>query len=146
MVYYEGLFFDKDTENKIFSLEEKRFERVIEVLHCTFKYLPKKDEIFNDIVGKYFDIEIIGYGYSETNSAICIRLPKELEKYYINTFEDENVLPHVTCSLCVDGESEDSKNIVFSYFEEYIKIIGRFGYYIKDENGKAYVSYDKFMI
>ncbi len=143
MVYYEGLFFDKDVEEKILLLEKNKLEVKIDLLHCTFKYLPKNYEIFNDIVGKYYDIEITGYGYDENNSGFCLKLPEELEKYYIN-IEEDLVLPHITCSRSIDGESENTKNLVFSYFEDSIKVRARFGYCIKDENGNLFVSFDKF--
>lgn len=143
MVKYEGLFFDKETENLLLSLDKERLEVGIDVLHCTFKYLPNEEEIFNDIVGKYYFIEVVGYGYDKDNSGFCVRLPDELIKYYINN-DGEDILPHITCSLSLNGESENTKNLVFSYFDEPIKVRCRFGYYIKDDNGKTYVFYDKF--
>lgn len=144
MVYYEGLFFDEESTNKILSLESNRLEFGIEILHCTFKYLPNNEEIFNEIVGNYYEIELIGYGYNENNSGFYLKLPDELKKYYINYYEKELVLPHVTCSLSSSGESEDTKDLVFSYIENPIRLKCRFGYYIKEDNGKAFVSYDKF--
>ena len=42
MVYYEGLFFDKENEEKILLLEKSKLEVKIDLLHCTFKYLPKE--------------------------------------------------------------------------------------------------------
>lgn len=145
MVYYEGLFFDKDEVNKILALEDNRLEIGIDIIHCTFKYLPNSDEVFNELVGRYFEIDILGYGSNETNSGFCIRLPRELEEYYINTDKFGNcILPHITCSKSIDGESENTKNLMFSYFDETIRVKCRFGYCIKDINGKIFVSYDKF--
>ena len=145
MVYYEGLFFEKDEINKLLALEENRLEYCIDLLHCTFKYLPESNEIFNELVGRYFDIEIMGYGYDEKNSGFCVKLPKELEQYYINTDSLGNiVLPHITCSRSIDGESENTKDLLFSYFNEFLKIRCRFGFCIKDSSGKIFVSFDKF--
>ena len=116
MVFYEGLFFDKEEENKILALEENRLEYGIDILHCTFKYMPSSKELFSELLGRNFEIEILGYGYSENNSGFCIRLPKELESYYINTNKSGlYVLPHITCSRSVSGNSEDTKDLMFSY-------------------------------
>ena len=145
MVKYEGLFFDKETESLILALDKERLDVGIDVLHCTFKYLPSEEEIFDDIVGNYYFVDIVGYGYDKDNSGFCVKLPDELLEYYIN-FDYEEVLPHITSSLSLNGESENTRNLVFSYFDEPVRVRCRFGYYIKDDNGKTYVSYDKFSV
>ena len=50
MVKYEGLFFDKETESLILALDKERLDVGIDVLHCTFKYLPSEEEIFTDYI------------------------------------------------------------------------------------------------
>ena len=40
MLSYEGVFFDEEGENLIFSLEKKHLGLVNDKLHCTFKYHP----------------------------------------------------------------------------------------------------------
>ncbi|MDD6879393.1 MAG: hypothetical protein PUD59_04085 [bacterium] len=50
MISYEGIFFESDMADLIHSLETKKLAKVNDELHCTFKYRPKTDEIFNDIV------------------------------------------------------------------------------------------------
>lgn len=145
MVYYEGLFFDKNEETKLLALEENRLEYGIDILHCTFKFMPNEDELFSELLDRDFEIEILGYGSSESNSGFCIRLPKELESYYVNYDKNGNfVIPHITCSRSIDGESENTKDLIFSYFDETVRIKCRFGYCIKDSNGKIFVSHDKF--
>ena len=71
MLKYEGLFFEDDMFNLIKSLEENKLDvinDINDILHCTFKYHPNSNEIFNDIVGKSFDIYLIGYGSNNQNS------------------------------------------------------------------------------
>ena len=148
MVIYEGIFFDKNIEDKIKRLEAKlgiKLENDVSNLHCTFKYKPDNDEIFNDIVGKRFEIELLGYGSDGKNSGFIISLPCELYDYYIN-FDDVNTnklkIPHITTSLGVDGKAVDTKNLNFIYLENPIKINGRFGYFLDTKE----VSYEPFII
>lgn len=51
MLSYEGIFFEGDTIELIHSLETEKLARVNDEIHCTFKYHPNNDEIFNEIVG-----------------------------------------------------------------------------------------------
>ena len=144
MVYYEGLFFDDDNVKKILSLEKHKLDFRIEVIHCTFKYLPSNEEIFNEIVGQEYEVESNGYGCDFVNSGFSILLPAELEKYYINTDSNNKfILPHITCSRIINGESENTKTLVFEYFDKPVKVKCRFGFFVK-ELDKSYVSYKKF--
>lgn len=102
MLSYEGIFFESDMVNLIHSLDIEKLPKVNDKIHCTFKYHPSEDEIFNDIVGKSFEVFIIGYGNDGMNSGFQILLPDELLPYYINYDEQNpNVLkvPHITVSL-----------------------------------------------
>lgn len=56
MLSYEGIFFDKENIEIIHKEEKEQLEIINDEIHCTFRYHPDKDEIFNDIVGEYFDI------------------------------------------------------------------------------------------
>lgn len=59
MIHYEGIFFDEQTSNIMHSLECPMLEEVNDQLHCTFKYKPSGDRIFNDIVGQEFNICLV---------------------------------------------------------------------------------------
>ncbi|MBR3890928.1 MAG: hypothetical protein IKJ30_02490 [Bacilli bacterium] len=146
MVSYEGIFFDGEAVDFIHSLEENRLERVNNILHCTFKYKPSDKEIFDDIVGKNFDIYIVGYGNDGMNSGFEVVLPSELMKYYIN-FDENNPdvikIPHITASLSEGAKAVNTKNLIFKRLEKPIKITGRFGYWIK-EDGKEFLSYEPY--
>lgn len=83
MLSYEGIFFAKDTVELIHSLEGKKLSKINDEIHLTFKYHPSGKEIFNDIVGKEFEILLIGYGNNGINSGFQIQLPNELIPYYI---------------------------------------------------------------
>lgn len=144
MVGYEGLFFDDEYEKLIFSLEGKHLGIVNDKLHCTFKYRPTEDEIFNDIAGEDFELCIVGYGNDGKNSAFKVILPLELQKYYINYDEDGTLkVPHITVSLSEGAKAKDSKDLSFKDLKKPIKIKGRFGYFIKEED-KKFVSYDPY--
>lgn len=89
MVLYEGIFFDDETTQLLRKLEEKPLEIKSDYLHCTFKFLPKNYEVFNNLANKQFDIYLIGYGNDGDNSGFEVSLSEELKKYYIN-YEKDN--------------------------------------------------------
>lgn len=147
MLSYEGIFFDEDMVNIIHSLESRKLARVNDKIHCTFKYHPNNNEIFNEIVGKVFEVYLIGYGNDGENSGFEILLPEELRKYYIN-FDEENScvlkVPHITTSLANGAKASNTKNLDFKPLETPIKLTGRFGYWIKEEN-KEYLSFEPYL-
>ncbi len=146
MLSYEGLFFDKETVELLHSLEEKQLAKINDEIHCTFKYHPKEKDVFNDIVGKSFEITIIGYGNDGFNSGFQISLPDELLPYYIN-YEDDNQsllkTPHITSSLAENAKAVNTNNLQFTPLEKPIKIKGTFGYWLKDNNSE-YLSYKPY--
>ena len=147
MLSYEGIFFEGDVVELIHSLENEKLEKVNDELHCTFKYHPTDDEIFDEIVGKTFEIYLIGYGNDGENSGFSVLLPQELMEYYIN-FDEQNPtilkVPHITTSLAEGAKASNTKNLSFKPLEKPIKLIGRFGYWIKDENNE-YLSYEPYL-
>jgi len=146
MVHYEGIFFEADAVDLIHSLERGKLARVNDEIHCTFKYHPTSNEVFNEIVGKSFEVYLIGYGNDGQNSGFEILLPDELKNYYIN-YDEENPtvlnVPHITASLAEEAKAVDTKNLIFDPLETPIKLVGKFGYWIKDENNE-YLSYDPY--
>lgn len=146
MLSYEGLFFDKETTELLHSLEENQLATINDEIHCTFRYHPNEKEIFNDIVGKTFEITIIGYGNDGFNSGFEISLPDKLLPYYIN-YEDDNELllkvPHITTSLAIDAKEANTKNLKFKPLDKPIIIKGKFGYWLKDGNNE-YLSYKQY--
>ena len=146
MLSYEGIFFDADMIEIIHSLEKEKLSKVNDEIHCTFKYHPNEDEIFNDIVGKSYEVYLIGYGNDGKNSGFEIALPNELIPYYKNYDEENpNILkvPHITVSLADGAKASDTKNLEFTPLEKPIKIVGKFGYWIKEGN-KEYLSFEPF--
>ena len=146
MLSYEGIFFDEDTIKLIHSLETKKLDRMNDEIHCTFKYHPSEEQIFNDIVGKSFELYIIGYGNDGMNSGFQISLPNELIPYYIN-YDEENPevlkIPHITTSLSPDAVPSNTKKLKFKALDKPIKITGRFGFWIKEKNNN-YVSFKPY--
>lgn len=146
MLSYEGLFFEEDMVDLIHSLDKEKLPKVNDEIHCTFKYHPCDEEIFDEIVGKSFEVYLVGYGSDGNNSGFELLLPEELQKYYIN-FDEENPnilkTPHITSSLAEDAVASDTKKLKFRPLERPVKLIGRFGYWVKDENCE-YLSYEPY--
>ena len=140
MVKYEGLFFDEETEKFIHSIEENRLEFVNDRIHCTFQYQPTNEEIFNDIVGKEYEIEIIGYACDGNNSGFEIKLPDELNKKK----KKKDTIPHITASIKEGAKSINTKDLNFKKLDNPVKIFGKFGYWIMDEDENEYLSFDKY--
>ena len=148
MLSYEGIFFDDDTIKLIHSLENPKLDVVNDEIHCTFKYHPNINEIFDELVGQEIEVLIIGYGNNGQNSGFEICLPDNILPYYINYDEDcSNKLkkPHITASLAIDAKSYNTKNLDFVKLEAPVKIKGVFGYWIK-KDGKEYKSFEKYKI
>lgn len=90
---------------------------------------------------------IIGYANDGKNSGFKIELPTELMKYYIN-YEEQNLsklkVPHITASLADGAKAAKTKDLHFEQLGKPIKLVGRFGYWIKDL-GREYVSYEPYI-
>lgn len=111
-----------------------------------FKYHPGKNEIFNEIVGDYFEFYVIGYGNDGKNSGFKIQLPSELKEYYINYDKNTSklIIPHITSFLAEEAKAMNTKNLDFKPLEKPVKLVGRFGYWIKEGN-REYISYEPYI-
>lgn len=83
MLSYEGIFFDENALKIIKANELYHLPILNDIIHCTFKYHPLENEIFDELVEKKFEIRLIGYGCNGKNSGFQIKLPNELINYYI---------------------------------------------------------------
>lgn len=146
MINYEGIFFDEKNINIIQKEELQKLDIINDEIHCTFRYHPDENEIFNDIVGQTFEMYLIGYACDGQNSGFALQLPPELIPYYIN-YDEQNPnflkIPHITASLKEGATAANTKNLEFKPLEEPIKVTGRFGFWIKEEN-REYVSYKPY--
>ena len=148
MVRYEGIFFDDDTVDFIHSLEKNHLPIVNDEIHCTFKYHPEEDEIFDELVGSEIEVIIIGYGCDGNNSGFEIQLPDNIKEYYINYEENEPgklKTPHITASLAVGAKALNTKNLKFEKLSIPYVVKGRFGYWIKEDNNE-YLSFEKYKL
>ncbi len=101
MVSYEGIFLDEESIELVHSLEKDKLALVNDEIYCTFKYHPSSDEIFDDIVGSYIELYLIGYGNDGQNSGFEVSISDGLRKYYVNFDEEKKTLkvPLITASL-----------------------------------------------
>ena len=136
MLNYEGIFLDEKSIKLIQVIEECKLELTNDILHCTFKYKPSKDEIFNDIVGKEFELYLVGYGNDGMNSGFEVVLPYELKEYYLNYDENGTLkTPHITTSLAKGAKAVNTANLEFKKLNNPVKVTGKFGYWIIGEKG-----------
>lgn len=148
MLSYEGIFFEGESLKLIQSLEKTHLPIVNDEIHLTFKYHPSENEIFNELIGKEIEVEIIGYACDGQNSGFEIKLPDEIIPYYINYDEkDPSKLkkPHITVSINEGAKAVNTQYLNFEKIPLPYKVKGKFGYWIKD-NGKEYISYEKYDI
>ena len=146
MLSYEGIFFDNDTEKFLHSLENPKLPIINDEIHCTFKYHPSFDEIFDELVGREIEVLVIGYGNDGKTSGFEVQLPDDIKAYYINYDEDypsKLLIPHITASLAVGTKASNTKNLLFKRYDKPYKIKGTFGYWIKNDD-KEFKSYEKY--
>lgn len=146
MISYEGIFFDEKTIKLIHSLEKQHLPIINDEIHCTFKYRPGETEIFDNLVGKEIQVQLIGYGSDGQNSGFEVQLPEEVMKYYINYDEDNPQklkVPHITSSISEGAKVYKTKDLIFEPLPKPITITGKFGYWIK-ENDREYISYEPY--
>ena len=129
---YQGIFFDKETEEKLVKLQKDGLENVIKDMHITFHY-GELEPYPDELMGKDFKVKIVGYASDGKNSGFQVEIPEELKKYY----KRQNV-SHITVSLGevngVKGKAVDTGFMKFEPIEEPIEISGQFGYF---EYGKG---------
>ena len=148
MLNHEGIFFEGETLDLIHSLEKERLPIVSDEIHCTFRYHPAPEEIFNNLVGKEMEVLLIGYGSDGQNSGFQIMLPKELAPYYINYVDEDKKelrIPHITASLAEGAKASSTKDLHFEPLERPVPIRGKFGFWIKEED-KEYLSFEPYGI
>ena len=78
MVHYEGIFFDKKTQDYIISLDKNKLPVLNDEIHCTFKPKPTNEELFDELLGQEIEIELIGYGSDGKNSGFEVKIPKNI--------------------------------------------------------------------
>lgn len=147
MLKYEAIFLDEKSIKLIQELEKNKLERVNDEIHLTLKYKPEQHEIFNDLVGQEFELYLIGYGNDGVNAGFEVELSDELKPYYINYDEDDNTkikIPHITSSLADSAKAINTKNLNFAKLPTKYKVKGKFGFWIEEEDGSEYLSYNKY--
>lgn len=125
---YQGLFFDEESQKKLIKLQKDKLKDNIRDMHITFKF-GETEKYPEELLGKEFDVKIIGYASNGRNSGFQIELPDELKTYYKN----QNG-PHVSVSIGevdgVKGKPVDTGKLKFELLENPIEMKSRLGYYI----------------
>lgn len=150
-VKYMAIFFEGEQAEVIKSLQPTKLERTNDEIHCTFKYRPKDEELFEDLVGQEVEVYLIGYGCDGKNSGFEVSFDQTYDSYYINYHEDkvdENGLPllktkHITASLADGAVAAHTKDLDFVRLSEPILVTGRFGYWVVEPDMSEHLSYDK---
>lgn len=147
MLKYEAIFLDEESIDLIHKLETNKLDRVNDEIHLTLKYKPDSNEIFNELIGQEFELYLIGYGNDGINAGFEVELPNNLKPYYINYDEEDNTkikIPHITSSLAIDAKAMNTKNLTFTKLPTRYTVKGKFGFWIEDEDGTEYLSFNKY--
>lgn len=146
-VSYQGIFFEFESANIINAADQNKLPIINDELHCTFKPKPTMQELIDELVGSEVEVEFIGYASDGQNSGFEVRFPEEYLPYYINYDETDSSklkIPHVTASIAEGAEAYKTKDLTFQPLEKTFKVIGKFGYWIKEDDGTEYLSYEPF--
>lgn len=152
-VRYMGIFFEGEDADFIKKMQFNPLEWTNDEIHCTFKYKPKDDELFEELVGQEVEVFLVGYGCDGKNSGFEVAFDESYDPYYINYHEDkvnEDGSPiikpkHITVSLAKGASPTKTKDLNFAKLAYPISVKGRFGYWISEKNGNSYVSYEKVL-
>ena len=97
-------------------------------MHITFKF-GETEQYPEELIGKEFNVKIIGYASDGKNSGFQVELPEELKPYYKN----QNG-PHITVSLGevdgIKGKAVDTGTLNFEPIEEPFEISSKLGYFV----------------
>lgn len=146
MINFEGLFFTKESYALLKSLEKQKLPISSDIYHCTFKLFPDKDEVFSNLIGKEFEVEIIGYASDEMNSGFLINIPDELKEYYINYDENMKLItPHITTSINYGAKNRNTQNLKFEKFNKSYKVKGIFGMNVRKNNKNVTIIDSKYI-
>lgn len=125
---FQGIFFDNKVEQKLIALQENGLDDNIENMHITFKF-GDTEKYPEKLMGKEFNIKVIGYASDGKNSGFSVELPEELKPYY-----KSSSIPHITVSIGevngVKGKPVDTAKLDFKPLKEPVEIQGKLGYFI----------------
>lgn len=126
-ILYTGLFVDsRELHEKIKNISGAgRLEQTVPNPHVTLTYYREQPEtLAYNLIGKIYDIEIIGYACDGKNEGVKVRLikpTKDLEA----TIEEDRTL-HITISLADGARAVDTGKLNFEKIDP-IRLTGVFG-------------------
>ena len=114
--------------------------------------MPNDEERVNDVVGKWFDLKIIGAQNNGKNSGLLIEIPNDIKKYYIHRYEKDGkeipIIPHITLSIPNDSKNRYTRDLNFKKLDKPVVVKGRFGYCIEkvlDDKTSRYITFEKVL-
>lgn len=120
-IVYKGLFLD-DKSSMILRSYRPSLSKKVKDLHITFD-IGKIEFFPEELMGKDFELTVIGYSESSTNKGFKVILPEILESQYRN-----KSVPHITTSMSFGASAKDTGKLPFMDIEPF-KIKGRLGYF-----------------
>ncbi len=114
---YWGLFLNEQFDG--------RLDKVIKNQHVTFGF---KTDCPYELIGREYDITILGYGINDDNEAFIVDIPQELMVYY-----DGVLSKHVTLSVSISGKPVNSSKLEYQRLDQPIIKRCTMGYFDGDE-------------
>jgi len=153
-VIYQGLFVEPESKGRLIESQgEGALENVVSNMHCTFRFRPSLTEIrnFSQLLGREFELKVVGYYSDGKNSGFEVELPQELESVYTNVHNVENgavvpsvekTTPHITISMSEGAKASDTGMLPFEKIEEPFFIRCKPGFWVKTPNRDSMVTFD----
>ena len=113
---YIGCFLDpEELARKVKPLGKQRLERVIANPHVTFRYHP--ETVDRSLFGEKIVVAVVGYGCDGENEGLKVQL--QIENPRLAKLAERIAVPHITLSVSADGESVNTRYLVFSPVEPF---------------------------
>lgn len=123
-VIYTGVFFeDSKVKELISELDIKPLDKLTPDTHVTFGF--RKGLLFpEEMIGKKFEVKVIGVGSDENNQGFEVELPSEIEEFYKGA-----TVKHLTFATSETGKPVDTAKLTFEKISEPKTITCIVGYF-----------------
>jgi hypothetical protein len=127
-IIYAGIFFDKTTENSVFT---NTLERGISYPHVTFKFKPSDSELkkFVTITGEFSTVACTAYGNNNVNEGYLVDIVDG--SFKMKELFKKIEVPHITTGLASNGKAVNTRFLDFKPIPT-ILLTGRFGFFTSE--------------